>query len=54
MDITVTITIPEGEYTQWDDFEEGGIDLIKKTLRGDIRYELDRLGIDGDIEIKTD
>ncbi len=54
MDIIITIRIPEGEYTQWDEFEEGGIDLVKKELRKDIRYDLVSLGIEGDLEIKSE
>lgn len=54
MDIIVTLRIPEGEYTQWDNFDKGGIDLVKKQLRQCIRYELDLLGIDGDLEIKSE
>lgn len=54
MDIIVTIRIPEGEYTQWTEFEKGGIDLVKKELRKDIRSELDSLGIEGDLEIKSE
>lgn len=54
MDIIVTIRIPEGEYTQWDDFGKGGINLVKKQLRQDIRNELDSMGIEGDLEIKSE
>jgi hypothetical protein len=55
MDIIITIRIPEGEYTQWDDFDKGGIDLVKKQLKKDIRNELDSLGIvDGNLEIKSE
>lgn len=54
MDIIMTIRISEEEYSKWDDFEKGGIDLVKKELRAEIRMELDSLGIDGDLEIKSE
>jgi hypothetical protein len=54
MDIVVKIIIPEGEYTKWNEYERGGIYLVKKQLRSDIRSELDSLGIEGGIEIKSE
>ena len=54
MDVILTRRISEGEYTQWDDFDKGGIDFVKKQLIKDIRNELDSLGIEGDLEIKSE
>jgi hypothetical protein len=54
MDIIIKIRIPEGEYKGWDEFEKGGIDLVKKELSKDLRYHLDSLGVDGDLEIITE
>jgi hypothetical protein len=54
MEIILTLRVSEEEYTQWGDFDEGGIDLVKKQLIKDIRNELDSLGIEGDLEIKSE
>ena len=54
MDIILTLRVSEEEYTQWGDFDEGGINLVKKQLIKDIRNELDSLGIEGDLEIKSE
>lgn len=51
-DITIKITIFEGEFKDWVEFEEGGRPLVKKELKSDFIKVLRSLGIyEAEIEI---
>jgi hypothetical protein len=35
-EIKITITIPEHEYKQWDEYREDGVALCKQSVRKDL------------------
>lgn len=50
-DLIIKITIPEKEYISWEDYEKGGIQLVKTTLINDFKAAAHRLGINCSVEI---
>lgn len=38
--IKVTITIPETEYKQWDEFRTDGVQMVMQSLRTDLSKRL--------------
>lgn len=44
--IEVKITIEEKVWEKWDDFYNGGENKVVSSLHNDIKYNIDKLGIE--------
>jgi hypothetical protein len=51
--IKVTITIPETEYKQWDEFRTDGVQMVMQSLRNDLSQRL-REDFIKDFDINTE